>query len=201
MQSPPYNAVRILGATSHRSGRVLRPVFIVCFLWIGVSFIQENLQARELLLGTRDRSWNIETIVSALKEDTIESPMRGVTPLMPVYVGVIPDHHFINSQTIRYQAAVQKLSMTFVKVQTYRETALRDFQDDFARYGYIITKSRYSNDRLEFQDSTDRMHSFFESQMADFTPIGSFTMPDLSIVAVYARRSGAETGTAMYDID
>ena len=158
-------------------------LFLILF---SILFFREDLQLRRTITDSSKEEWKVKEIVSAIEDD-----MNGMDRInrydMPMYVGVIPDHHYINGQTIRYYATLKMLPLNVIKLQNYEGTAFEEFAQKFNRYDYILTKNSANMAISSFQESIDRMHEFFYSHIGSFRHLRSFQEPDGSEVSLFKR--------------
>jgi hypothetical protein len=156
-------------------------LFLILF---SIFFFRENLKLRNTIIDSSKEDWKVEEIVSAIEED-----MNGMDRInrynVPMYVGVIPDHHYINGQTIRYYTTLKMLPLNVIKLQNYEGTAFEKFVQKFDRYDYILTKNSANMAISSFQESIDRMHEFFYFHIESFRHIRSFQEPDGSEVSLF----------------
>jgi hypothetical protein len=158
-------------------------LFLILF---SILFFRENLRLRNTIIDNSREEWKVKEIVSAIEED-----MNGIGRItrhnMPMYVGVIPDHHYINGQTIRYYATLKRLPLNVIKLENYKGTTFEEFVQKFDRYDYILTKNSANMAISSFQESIDRMHEFFYSRIDDFQCLKTFHEPDGSEVSLFKR--------------
>lgn len=153
-----------------------------------ILFFRENSQLQNSILDSSKEDWKINEIVTVLEEDINDSKSGNQSNSMPMYVGVIPDHHYINSQTIRYYVTLRRLPLNVIKLQNYEGTAFREFVENFERYDYILTKNSSNIVIASFQESIDKMHEFFYSRIDNFQHLRTFQEPDGSQVSLFKRR-------------
>ncbi len=158
-------------------------LFLILF---SILFLRENLQLRNTIIDSSKEDWKVEEIVSAIEEDMKEID-RINRYNMPMYVGVIPDHRYINGQTIRYYATLNGLPLNVIKLENYQGTAFEEFVQKFDRYDYILTKNSANMAISSFQESIDMMHEFFYSRIDDFQCLRTFHEPDDSEVSLFKR--------------
>jgi hypothetical protein len=170
-----------------RIGRFAVPLLLAPLV---IAFAANNAALRNRLVDRSREDWFVEKLVSLVGEDLADRRSFGEADNTPAFMGVIPDHFYINAQTIRYYAALQGLPLNVIKLQTYDGRALREFRDDFDRYRYIVTKDRHNIVIPSFQESTDEMQHFFHSRSNRFERLESFEEPDGSLVSVYKRIAG-----------
>ncbi|HWP93465.1 MAG TPA: glycosyltransferase family 39 protein [Thermodesulfobacteriota bacterium] len=159
-------------------------LFLILF---SILFFRENLQLRNTIIDNSREEWKVKEIVSAIEED-----MNRIGRInrydMPMYMGVIPDHRYINGQTIRYYTTLKMLPLNVIKLQNYEGTAFEEFVQKFYRYDYILTKNSANIAISPFQESIDRMHEFFYSHIGSFRHLRSFQEPDGSEVSLFRKK-------------
>lgn len=163
----------------------LIPLALMVFL---VFFLLEDLRLSNSIVMHSEEDWKIDEIVSVLERDLKDSNNIQQLRKNPKYLGVIPDHRYINGQTIRYYATRRRLPLNVIKLQNYNGTALEEFIEKFNRYDYIVTKNPSTSVVDSFQKSTDDMHKFFYSHRKHFEHLKTFNEPDGSEVSIFKRR-------------
>ena len=158
-------------------------LFLILF---SILFFRENLQLKRTITDSSKEDWKVEQIVSAVEED-----MNGIGRInrynVPMYMGVIPDHRYINGQTIRYYATLKMLPLNVIKLQNYEGTAFEEFAQKFDRYDYVLTKNSSNIAITSFQESIDKMNELFYSNIELFELLKTFPEPDGSEVSIYKK--------------
>ena len=152
-------------------------------------FLQAEMRLKNVITNSSKEQWYLAEIVSALEEDMTRSIQTNPTTHLLLYVGVIPDHHRINAQTLRYYTTRRGLPLNVIKLQTYTDTALEEFVNKFDRYDYIVTKGSPNIAIPAFQQSLNGMHAFFNAHIHHFQHLSTFQEPDGSVVSVFRRRA------------
>lgn len=153
-----------------------------------IFFIREDLRLRNSIISSSKVDWKITEIVSVLEQDVSEYNSSNQSYKIPKYLGVIPDHHFINGQTIRYYTTLKLLPINVIKLQNYRGTALEEFVEKFDRYDYILTKNISNVAITSYQKSIDDMHNFFYSNINQFENLLTINETDGSQISIYKRK-------------
>ena len=166
-------------------GKYAAKLSILLFL---ILFIREDLKLRDYTIETSRGNWKLNEIISTLQKDLIRNKSATQLENKPIYLGTIPDHYFINGQTIRYYAALKQLPLNVIKLQDYSNSADKKFVQQFDRYDYILTKDRKNIVIPSFQKSVDDMNAFFYSQINNFEKLKTFTEPDSSEVSIFKRK-------------
>ncbi|MGH7902305.1 MAG: hypothetical protein ACRENZ_11280, partial [Thermodesulfobacteriota bacterium] len=151
-------------------------------------FIREDLRLRNSIISSSKLDWKITEIVSVLEKDVSQYNTSNQSYKIPKYLGVIPDHRYINGQTIRYFSALKKLPLNVIKLENYLGTAFDEFVEKFDRYDYILTKNLSNSAIDSFQKSIYDMHKFFYSRINQFEQLKTFNEPDGSEVSIFKRR-------------
>jgi 4-amino-4-deoxy-L-arabinose transferase-like glycosyltransferase len=168
---------------SIRPNRYAISIFSILF---ALFFFREDLRLRDSILGSSRGNWQINEMVSVLERDMKEGAHDSTR--IPMYLGVIPDHQYINGQTIRYYAALRGLSLNVIKLENYKGTALKEFVERFGIYDYILTKNPSNIVITPFQKSVDDMNGFFYSHIDRFKLLKTFYEPDGSEVSIFKRK-------------
>ena len=166
-------------------GKYAAKLSILLFL---ILFIREDLKLRDSTIETSRGNWKLNEIISTLQKDLSRNKSATQLENKPIYLGTIPDHYFINGQTIRYYAALKQLPLNVIKLQDYSNAADKKFVQQFDRYDYILTKDRKNIVIPSFQKSVDDMNAFFYSQINNFEKLETFTEPDSSEVSIFKRK-------------
>jgi hypothetical protein len=159
----------------------------LCIIVFLTYFFIEVSTLRNTIINTSKDDWKINEIVSVIEED-LDSNKINTTSHKPLFLGVIPEHRYINGQTIRYYAAKRMLPLNVVKLENYRGTALQEFVNKFDRFDYLLTKNLSNSAIDSFQKSIDDMHNFFYSHRKRFEHLKTFHEPDGSEVSIFKRR-------------
>lgn len=161
---------------------------VLTLLLSGIFFLREEIKLRESVIENSKSDWNIPDIISVVEKDISRNKQHSSPPDNLVYLATIPDHHYINGQTIRYYAALKKLPVNVIKLQDYSDTAFNKFVQNFYKYDYILTKSASNIVLASFQESVTKMNEYLNSQMHQFDCIKTFREPDGSEVSIYKRK-------------
>ena len=170
-----------------------RARLIMTSMLVMISLVQIGSHAwriRSQSMAVAKLEWPIADIADALAEDLTNNPSGGTG--VPPYVGVIPDHHYVNGQTLRYFTGQRRLPLNVIKLQRYDETSFDRFVDDFERYTYVLTKSAFATHSPVGQAALDAMDGFFGDHREFFEPLLTMTVEDGSEVALFARRDRSE---------
>lgn len=176
-------SINVLGG-SMKFGRYAIFLSLIIF---AIFFCREDLKLKNSIISSSKEDWKINEMVSVLEEDMINGKTNHSTH-MPMYVGVIPDHYYINGQTLRYYVTLRELPLNVIKLQDYTGTAFEEFVKKFDRYDYILTKSFSNIEITSFQQSIDDMNKFFYSHIDDFEHLKTFHEPDGSEVSIFKRK-------------
>jgi len=176
-------SINVLGG-SMKFGRYTIFLSLIIF---AIFFFREDLKLKNSIISSSKEDWKINEMVSVLEENMINGKTNHPTH-MPMYVGVIPDHYYINGQTLRYYVTLRELPLNVVKLQDYTGTAFEEFVKKFDRYDYILTKSSSNIEITSFQQSIDDMNKFFYSHIDDFEHLKTFHEPDGSEVSIFKRK-------------
>jgi hypothetical protein len=133
--------------------------------------------------------WPVAGLAAALGADLALHPPSPEQP--PPYVGVIPDHHFVNGQTLRYYTAQLDLALNIIKLQRYDGQSAARFVDDFDRYSYLVTKDTLAVDAAAGQASADAMQAHLDAHRNRFETLHRAAMADGFEVTLLARRDRA----------
>jgi len=162
-------------------GKFLIALILVVF---GAGFISEYSILRNEIITDSKEDWKVNEIITVVKNEMmINYTFTGE----PMYLAAIPDHEFINGQTLRYYAAMQKLPLNVIKLQDYSGNAEKKFALQFDKYDYILTKSRDNIVKPAFQQSVDNMNKYFHSRINNFKCLKTFREPDGSDVYLYKK--------------
>ena len=175
---------KVLGVPA-KTKNFLIPLSLIVFL---IFFLLENLRLRNSIIMNSEEDWKIEEIVSVLERDLKEGNKIQQLKKNPKFFGVIPDHRYINGQTIRYYATHRRLPLNVIKLQNYEGTSLQEFIEKFDRYDYIITKDIENIVLKSFQASVYEMQEYFYSRVDGFEHLETFHEPDGSEVSIFKRR-------------
>jgi hypothetical protein len=168
-----------------------------CLALFVTLFVRANWRLRHHIVQESRADWKMDQIVSTIEEDMIR---RGATDRVtpdPLYLGVVPDHHYVNGQTIRYYTTSRRLPLNVIKLVKDGHTAAERFAEQFDRYDYILTKSDWGwAGRAESAGRTLRlveraaaeMDEFFYSRADRFERLETFSEPDGSEVVLFRRR-------------
>lgn len=153
-----------------------------------IFFLIEDLRLRNSIIRNSEEDWKIEEIVSVLERDLKEGDKIKQLTKTPKYLGVIPDHRYINGQTIRYYATLRRLPLNVIKLQNYKGTALQEFVDRFNHFDYLLTKNISNSAITSYQKSIDDMHNFFYSNINQFENLLTINETDGSQISIYKRK-------------
>lgn len=161
---------------------------VLLVLLFFISFIREDFKLRDSVIEASRGNWKLNEIISTLQKDIIRNRSAAQSENKPIYLGTIPDHYFINGQTIRYYAALKQLPLNVIKLQDYSNAADKKFVRQFDRYDYILTKDKKNIVIPSFQKSIDDMDAFFYSRINNFEKLKTFREPDGSDVSIFKRK-------------
>ncbi|HSR16566.1 MAG TPA: glycosyltransferase family 39 protein, partial [Ignavibacteriaceae bacterium] len=176
--------LRKISVTSKVAGISITAFSLIVFL---IFFLIENVKLRNSIADASKKNWNISEMVSAI-EDDIKSKSSYRLNNSINYLGVIPDHHYINGQTLRYYAAFKLLPLNVIKVIQHDE-AYQEFVRKFDRYDYILTKDLFNTEIASFRESIERINKFFFSHLVSFEHLKTFQEPDGSEVSIFKRKN------------
>jgi 4-amino-4-deoxy-L-arabinose transferase-like glycosyltransferase len=142
-------------------------VFVVLIV-LAVIFFAENETMRTSFIEASREKWQTDELVHAIESDIEKSKNNLSGNLKLLYVGVIPDHRFINGQTIRYYFALRRIPVNVIKLTQYQHKSVEHFINKFDRYNYIVTKTSENSVISSFQEYVDDMHLYFYSQLQYF---------------------------------
>jgi 4-amino-4-deoxy-L-arabinose transferase-like glycosyltransferase len=185
--------------SSKRFGRGPAPrklAALLCLTLFVVLFVRASWRLRNDLEDESRADWRIGQIVSTIEEDMIRGGKAERASRVPVYMGVIPDHHYVNGQTVRYYTTLRRLPVNVIKLVKYGDTAAEEFVKQFDQYDYILTKSDWNKSHRAksakrmspLQRSAAEMDAFFYSHVDRFECLGTFLEPDGSEVALFRKR-------------
>lgn len=176
-------SINVLGG----SIKLERYAIFLSLIIFAIFFSEEDLRLTNSIINSSEENWKINEMVSVLEENMVKSKTNHSTQI-PMYLGVIPDHYYINGQTLRYYVTLRELPLNVIKLQNYTGTAFEEFVEKFHRYDYILTKSSSNIEVTSFQQSIDDMNKFFYSHKDDFEPLKTFHEPDGSDVSIFKRK-------------
>lgn len=165
-----------------------RYFFLLSLIVFGIFFFREDLKLKDSIITRSKENWKINEIVSVIEKDMIINKKIIQSNNKPIYLGTIPDHDYINGQTIRYYASLRNLPINVIKIQDYTNTAFDKFVHQFDRYDYILTKNISNIVLPSFQKSLDNMNNFFYSHINNFISLKTFPEPDGSEVSIFKRK-------------
>ncbi|MEJ2617481.1 MAG: glycosyltransferase family 39 protein, partial [Ignavibacteriaceae bacterium] len=148
--------------------KIEKYVVVLLVLLFFISFLREDFKLRDSVIEASKGNWKLNEIISTLQKDIIRNKSAAQSEKKPIYLGTIPDHYFINGQTIRYYAALKQLPLNVIKLQDYSNSADKKFVQQFDRYDYILTKDKKNIVISSFQKSIDDMDAFFYSRIKNF---------------------------------
>jgi len=172
----------------NRKFKLGRYFFLLSLIVFGILFFREDLKLKDSIINRSKENWKINEVVSVIEKDMINNKKIIQSNNKPIYLGTIPDHDYINGQTIRYYASLRNLPINVIKIQDYTNTAFDKFVHQFDRYDYILTKNFLNIAIPSFQSSIDNMNNFFNSHINDFNLLKTFSEPDGSEVSVFRRK-------------
>jgi hypothetical protein len=182
--------VRVLG----RQIKVKRYAVSVSLILFALLFLREDLRLKHSIVDSSKENWKINEMVSVIEKDITMNKSRQFNNT-PMFVGVIPDHYYVNGQTLRYYATLRQLPLNVIKLQNYKGTAFEEFVAKFDRYNYILTKNSsnipitsFQKSINSFQESINDMHKFFYARVNRFELLKTFNEPDGSEVQIFKRR-------------
>lgn len=154
---------------------------------LAIVLAQHNDALKASIVKNSRLNWHINEIVSLVAEDMRNDGHTDPFNRRPRYLGVIPDHQYVNGQTIRYFAAQRKLPLNVIKLQNYRGTAYEEFAAKFDRYHYLLSKDGQKIARASFQESVDKMDALLRSRTDSFVKMSTFAVPDGSTLTLFKR--------------
>ncbi len=163
-----------------------RSVVFLLIAFVMIIFLKENLLLKTSIIESSKENWKIEEIVDLIEDDINNRGLREL-PKGPLYLGVIPDHYYINGQTISYYFTQRWIPINVVKLETFRGTAYQEFVAQFDKYDYIITKDSLNMTVPSFQKSINDMHNYFYSHIDLFEHMWTLQEPDGSHVSIFKR--------------
>jgi hypothetical protein len=176
--------LRRISAASKMAGISITAFLLIVFL---IFFLIENVKLRNSIADGSKNNWNINEMVSLI-EDDIKSKSNHSSDNSLKYLGVIPDHPYVNGQTLRYYAALKLLPLNVIKVIQHDE-AYQEFVKKFDRYDYILTKDLFNTEIASFRKSIEKINKFFFSHLVSFEHLKTFQEPDGSEVSIYKRKN------------
>lgn len=175
---------RVFSKKVRLDGIVISPILLLFFL----SFTKENLRQREAMIAAAKENWLIDEMVSVLEKDlTLEDKNMVSSGDLPLSLGVLSNHQYINDQTLRYYTVLRRLPLNVKKVQTNRVSAYDEFVDQFDSYHYILIKDSSNTAISAYQPLTNKMLDYFYSLADRFDRLGMFPEPDGSTVSIYVK--------------
>jgi hypothetical protein len=165
-------------------GRFVGPIVVVIFALI---LAQQNDLLKESISEDSKVNWRIDEIVSFVADDMRSDGHTNPFSQQPRYMGVIPDHRYVNGQTISYYAAKRELPLNVIKLQNYRGTAYEEFAATFDRYDYLLSKDSQNIWNASFQESFDQMDALLRSRVGSFNKIMTFDAPDGSTINLFKK--------------
>jgi hypothetical protein len=177
--------LRKISVTSKAAGISINAFSLIVFL---IFFLVENVKLRNSIADASKKNWNISEMVSVI-EDDIKSKRNYSLYNSINYLGVIPDHHYINGQTLRYYATLKLLPLNVIKVIQLQDGAYQEFVRKFDRYDYILTKDLFNSEIASFRTSIEGINKYFFSHLVSFELLKTFQEPDGSKVSIFKRKN------------
>jgi len=185
---------KVTGIFKHIGFKGITVAFsVILFL---IFFFLGNVRLRNSIVNGSKENWKIAEMVSVI-EDDIKKKNNNISASVdlhfptnsPEYVGVVPDHQYINGQTLRYYTTLRRLPLNVIKLTQPQDKAYDEFVKKFNLYNYILTKNLFNSEITSIQNFVDKINNHFTSHSESFELLKTFQEPDGSEVSIFKRKN------------